>query len=108
MRTLARWTTDRDVGPRRFSTAFLIARLPEGQTPVADDAEQFEPVWLRAELALQRHQQGSLPLIFPTLRTLQWLARFDDIQVIGEPEIVQSNFVRGYSKMMVKLSRRTG
>ncbi|WP_293372710.1 cytochrome P450 [Nevskia sp.] len=36
------------------------------------------------------------------------LARFDDIKVIGEPEIVQSNFVRGYSKMMVKLSRRTG
>ena len=49
VRTLARWTTDRDIGPRRFSTAFLIARVPEGQTPVADDAEQFEPVWLRAE-----------------------------------------------------------
>ena len=82
VRTLARWTTDRDVGPRRFSTAFLIARMPEGQTPVADDAEQFEPVWLRAELALQRHQQGSLPLIFPTLRTLQWLARFDHIDAV--------------------------
>jgi glyoxylase-like metal-dependent hydrolase (beta-lactamase superfamily II)/8-oxo-dGTP pyrophosphatase MutT (NUDIX family) len=80
--TLARWTTDRDVGPRRFSTAFLIARMPGGQTPAADDAEQFEPVWLRAELALQRHQQGSLPLIFPTLRTLQWLARFDDIDAV--------------------------
>jgi recombination protein RecT len=80
--TLARWTTDRDIGPRRFSTAFLIARMPEGQTPVADDAEQFEPVWLRAELALQRHQQGSLPLIFPTLRTLQWLARFEDIDAV--------------------------
>ena len=82
VRTLARWTTDRDVGPRRFSTAFLIARMPEGQTPVADDAEQFEPVWLRAEVALQRHQQGGLPLIFPTLRTLQWLARFDGIDAV--------------------------
>ncbi len=79
VRTLARWTTDRDIGPRRFSTAFLIARVPEGQTPVADDAEQFEPVWLRAELALQRYQAGDLPLIFPTLRTLQWLARFDSV-----------------------------
>lgn len=35
------------------------------------------------------------------------LKRFDDIQVLSEPEIVQSNFVRGYSKMMVQLSRRT-
>lgn len=32
------------------------------------------------------------------------LARFDNIEVIEEPEIVQSNFVRGYSKLMVKLS----
>ncbi|HET7798220.1 MAG TPA: cytochrome P450 [Nevskia sp.] len=36
------------------------------------------------------------------------LARFDNIQVVAEPEIVQSNFVRGYSKMMVKLSRKKG
>lgn len=35
------------------------------------------------------------------------LKRFDDIRVLSEPEIVQSNFVRGYSKMMVQLSRRT-
>lgn len=32
------------------------------------------------------------------------LARFEHIQVVSEPEIVQSNFVRGYSKMMVKLT----
>ena len=32
------------------------------------------------------------------------LARFDDIEVMAEPERVQSNFVRGYSKMMVRLT----
>jgi len=31
------------------------------------------------------------------------LTRFDRIEVQGEPEYVQSNFVRGYSRMMVKL-----
>lgn len=35
------------------------------------------------------------------------LKRFEKIEVIGEPEIVQSNFVRGYSKMMVKLTAKT-
>lgn len=35
------------------------------------------------------------------------LARFEAIKVVSEPEIVQSNFVRGYSKMMVKLTRKT-
>jgi len=35
------------------------------------------------------------------------LTRFDAIEVIGEPERVQSNFVRGYSKLMVKLTAKT-
>jgi cytochrome P450/ferredoxin-NADP reductase len=32
------------------------------------------------------------------------LARFDDIEVLAEPERVQSNFVRGYSSMMVRVT----
>jgi cytochrome P450/ferredoxin-NADP reductase len=32
------------------------------------------------------------------------LARFDDIEVVEEPEFSQSNFVRGYTKMMVSLT----
>ena len=34
------------------------------------------------------------------------LLRFDNIEVLGEPELVQSNFVRGYAKMMVKLTAK--
>lgn len=34
------------------------------------------------------------------------LPRFENIEVLGEPEIVQSNFVRGYAKMMVKLTAK--
>jgi len=68
------------VQPRRFDTLFLIGRMPEGQTPVADDAEQFEPVWLRPADALARHEAGTLPMIFPTLRTLRWLAGFASVE----------------------------
>ncbi|WP_288991940.1 cytochrome P450, partial [uncultured Marinobacter sp.] len=32
------------------------------------------------------------------------LKRFDNIEVVEEPERVQSNFVRGYSRLMVKLT----
>ena len=35
------------------------------------------------------------------------LARFENIEVLSEPEIIQSNFVRGYVKMMVKLTPKT-
>lgn len=36
------------------------------------------------------------------------LPRFENIEVVGEPEYVQSNFVRGISKMMVRLTPKTG
>ena len=40
-------------------------------------------------------------------RRILWeeiLKRFDNIEVVEEPERVQSNFVRGYSRLMVKLT----
>ncbi|OJX31798.1 MAG: MBL fold metallo-hydrolase [Burkholderiales bacterium 68-12] len=73
--TLARWITDRDL-PKRFDVPFLVARMPEGQTPVADEAEQFEPQWVRPQEALERHAAGGFFMIFPTIRTLQRLAQF--------------------------------
>ncbi|MES2184012.1 MAG: MBL fold metallo-hydrolase [Pseudomonadota bacterium] len=79
--TFAHWTTDRDL-PRRFDVPFLVARAPQGQEAEADNAEQFEPVWIRPADALQRHAQGSFKMIFPTVRTLERLAGFasaDDV-----------------------------
>ena len=55
---LARWITDRDL-PRRFDVPFLVARMPSDQTPVADQQEQFDPVWVRPAEALARHQAPS-------------------------------------------------
>ena len=72
---LAHWITDRDL-PRRFDVPFLVARMPEGQTPVADEAEQFEPVWVRPVDALTRHEAGDFFIIFPTIRTLERLKAF--------------------------------
>ena len=69
---LAHWTADRDL-PKRFDVPFLVARMPEGQTPVADEAEQFEPVWVRPADALTRHEAGQFFIIYPTIRTLQRL-----------------------------------
>ncbi|NPC56055.1 MBL fold metallo-hydrolase [Caenimonas soli] len=78
---LAHWVTDRDL-PRRFDVPFLVARMPEGQSPVADEAEQFEPVWVRPADALARHAAGSFFMIFPTIRTLERLAKFDWVQAV--------------------------
>ena len=78
---LAHWTTDRDL-PRRFEVPFLVARMPEGQTPVADETEQFEPVWVRPDEALARHSAGGFFMIFPTLRTLERLDHYADADAV--------------------------
>jgi glyoxylase-like metal-dependent hydrolase (beta-lactamase superfamily II)/8-oxo-dGTP pyrophosphatase MutT (NUDIX family) len=78
---LAHWITDRDL-PKRFDVPFLVARMPEDQTPVADESEQFEPEWIRPADALQRHEAGQFFIIFPTIRTLQRLAPFATVQAV--------------------------
>jgi glyoxylase-like metal-dependent hydrolase (beta-lactamase superfamily II)/8-oxo-dGTP pyrophosphatase MutT (NUDIX family) len=80
---LAHWVTDRDL-PRRFDVPFLVARMPEGQTPVADEAEQFEPVWVRPADALARHEAGQFFMIFPTIRTLQRLQTYPTVDSLLE------------------------
>jgi recombination protein RecT len=78
---LAHWITDRDL-PRRFDVPFLVARMPAGQQPVADEAEQFEPVWVRPADALERHQAGGFFIIFPTIRTLERLRAYATVQAV--------------------------
>jgi recombination protein RecT len=78
---LAHWITDRDL-PRRFDVPFLVARMPQGQTPVADDAEQFAPEWIRPLDALARHAQNDFFIIFPTIRTLERLQAFGTVDAV--------------------------
>ena len=78
---LAHWITDRDL-PRRFDVPFLVARMPEGQAPVADESEQFEPVWVRPQDALNRHEAGDFFMVYPTIRTLERLKAFANVNAV--------------------------
>lgn len=79
--TFAHWITDRDL-PKRFDVPFLVAPMPEGQTPTADETEQFEPCWVRPADALARHAAGSFFMIFPTVRTLERLAAYPTVAAV--------------------------
>ncbi|SCX72841.1 MBL fold metallo-hydrolase [Variovorax sp. EL159] len=79
--TFAHWITDRDL-PKRFDVPFLAARMPEGQTPTADESEQFEPCWVRPADALARHDAGTFFMIFPTVRTLQRMAAYATVDAV--------------------------
>jgi len=78
---LAHWVTDRDL-PRRFDVPFLVARMPDAQTPVADETEQFAPEWVRPADALNRHAEGNFFIVYPTIKTLERLQNYATVESV--------------------------
>ncbi len=62
---------------RRYDTRFFVAEAPRLQTPSNDNSETTEHLWVRPAEALERHRRGELQLVFPTIKTLESIARFD-------------------------------
>ena len=69
---LAHWITPK-AEPRRYDTRFFAAKVREGATPIVDAREMTDAVWITSEAALARCDEGTLPMIFPTIRTLEQL-----------------------------------
>jgi 8-oxo-dGTP pyrophosphatase MutT (NUDIX family) len=63
--------------PRRYDTRFFVTAAPAEQVPLHDDRETIANLWVRPADALARHERGELDLIFPTIRNLEAIARFD-------------------------------
>lgn len=64
--------------PRRFDTRFFAARIPSDAVAVADGVETMEACWATPVEALRAHAGGELPMMLPTVRTLERLAGFPD------------------------------
>ena len=77
----AHWLTPTGA-PRRYDTWFFVARAPEGQDGAHDDSELVASEWVRPADAIARHERGEIDLIFPTLRSLQALARFPSVAAL--------------------------
>lgn len=69
---IAHWVTP-VVEPRRYDTHFFAAALPPDRSATPDPREMTEAAWLTARDALERFERGELPMVFPTVRTLQEL-----------------------------------
>jgi len=75
---LAHWITP-EREPRRFDTRFFAARVQADAEPIFDPREMTEALWLSPKEALSRNQGGTLPMIFPTIDTLQRLADYTTV-----------------------------
>lgn len=69
--------------PMRFDTRFFVARLPRGQSPLATSYEVTHSLWLTPDHAVQLHERGELPMIFPTFASLRTLADFETLESVS-------------------------
>ncbi len=72
---VAHWITP-EVEPRRYDTRFFLAAVPGGTRVVLDEREMIAERWMRPTEALAARASGQLPMVFPTIVTLQSLQEF--------------------------------
>lgn len=68
----AHWVTPL-AEPRRYDTRFFLAAMPPGREERLDPREMTDALWLSPEEAPRRFRDGRLPMVFPTVRTLESL-----------------------------------
>ena len=71
----SRWITPAEV-KIRFDTHFFLARVPEQAEPRIDGSECVDVGWFTPRRALEAGEAGDILLVFPTIKTLEALARF--------------------------------
>ncbi len=78
---IAHWVTPAD-SPRRYDTRFFAARAPAGARVVPDGQEIAGALWLSPSDALARSGEGRLPLMRPTVRTLDAMQSFPTVAAL--------------------------
>jgi 8-oxo-dGTP pyrophosphatase MutT (NUDIX family) len=71
----SRWITPPEVTVR-FDTHFFLAPLPEGQEPRVDGREIVAHDWFTPAGALAAREEGTIELVFPTIKHLEQLSSF--------------------------------
>ena len=70
--------------PKRYDTRFFVAQAPEGQTAEQDNHETVGQVWVRPEQAIEMNKAGTIELMFPTIKTLESLTPFKEVEELLE------------------------
>ena len=78
----SRWVTPKAELARRFDTRFFVARAPQDQIAEADATEVTDGRWFRPADALEANIRGEINLIFPTIKHLERIAPFPDVEAL--------------------------
>jgi len=91
--------------PKRYSTRFFVAQLPDGQRAIHDGGELTDSLWMSAGEVLETSRNERMSLPFPTSKTLESIAVHDSVEKILDwankrvaagvscimPEIIEEN-----------------
>ncbi len=83
---VAHWITPLGA-PARYNTRFFVALAPEDQEALHDGHETVQSQWIRPQDALQRYRDGDMPMISPTLRSLQALCGYEWARLLVEAKL---------------------
>ena len=67
---------------RRFDTRFFVVAMPDDQTPLHDDKETVDSLWVTPSDALNRAHAGELLMLPPTIANLEFLAAHSSVDEI--------------------------
>lgn len=92
--------------PRRYSTRFFLAELPEGQVAEHCGGELTDSRWVTAHDMLEAGRAGAVELHFPTVKTLESIARHKTLEALVE--WARSCVAWGVTSMLPAIVMRDG
>ncbi len=79
---VAHWVTPEAV-PKRFDTRFFVAVVSRNDFAKEDMSEIVAHEWVTPTDALARFREGSLPMVLPTIRNLEFLAKYTTLHELA-------------------------
>ena len=80
---ISHWITPQ-LMKKRYSTRFFLAEIPAGQRATHCGGELTESCWMTAHDTLEAGREGEIKLHFPTIKTLESIARHKTLQELVE------------------------
>ena len=97
----AHWITP-EARTERFDTRFFLARYPSGQEATHDQRETTVGIWITPRRALEENLKGEIALSPPTLKTLEDLSRFKNIDEVFA--LLENNQIQPILPILTKIS----
>ncbi len=94
----ANWITPHGL-PIRFDTRFFAATVDADLDPDPDPRELADAMWIDVDEALRASRDGSMTVPFPTRKTLEYLAGFED----GDALVAHARSLTGVMAVLPKV-----